>query len=370
METPEGTKFLYLPGADALNSAEHFNSRDDIGRKKVHRFLLEDSHREYLENEVYDRYLQLPKVIVDQEGAHNLIEIGDELSIESMPRYLDAAGWAYAEAGIALHEDSTVHRIQLVKEAERMWHRALVNNLDIERRYEDHKGLDEDSGHRIALNLAFSPLIKSIITGNVTESVRKSVFEDTVAIAMDSARINKEAYEAHDLNAVSTHRGFLYEVSALLTLLNMDDARYIPLPSTARADSGYYHREQTHDISIINQHWGDIRKIIPVEIKSRSSRAQRNRYDALLIRGKMHLSIRAYDPTSTIEVFQKKVEGSASDKELASIDDISNKVRDMLRLYQQGTTAEGIATKSLTRFYDTNKVVEVYPELSKLPRKK
>lgn len=369
MELQADAHFMYLPGNDALRSAEYFNSRDNLGRKATRSYMVEGAHRHYLDNLSFDEYVQMPKVIVDGEGAQQLIEIGDGLAAETMPRFLDAAGWAYAEAGLALGNETAEYRIQLVKKAESAWHRALVNDLDLGRRYDEQWTSNEDMSHRLALNLAFTPLIKSIIVGNVTEGVRKSVMRDTVAIATDSVAVLDEAYARGDSEVAGHHWGFLFEVNALMTLLNMNDGRYVPLPSTARADTGYYHRSQTHDISIINQHWGEIRKVIPVEIKSRSTRKDRERYKALLIRGKMHLSVNDYDPRSTVRAFQGIVDGTASDEEAASVEVISSKLRDMLRLYQQGVASEGFAVNSLTRFYDTNKVAEVYPELSKFPRK-
>ena len=368
MEHLEDTRFMYLPGNDALQSAEYFNSRDNIGRKVVQPYLVENAHRHYLDHPAFNEYVQMPKVIVNADGAQKLIEIGDELTQETMPRFLDAAGWAYAEAGLAMNNDSAERRVLLVKEAERAWHRALVNDLDLGRRYHEKWTKNDDTSHRLALNLAFAPLIKSIIVGNVADSVRKSVMRDTAAIATDSSRVLTEAYAMGDKQTSGHHWGFLFEANALMTLLNMKSAQYVPLPSTARADTGYYHASQTHDISIINQHWGDIKKVIPVEIKSRSGRKDRERYEALLIRGKMHLSVNDYDPRSTVRAFQGIVDGNATDKEIASIEVISSKLRNMLRLYQQGITPEGLAMDSLTRFHDTKKVAEVYPELSKLPR--
>ena len=369
MEQPEGTRFVYLPGNDALRSAHYFNSRDNIGRKVVKPYMVENGHRHYLDNPSYDEYVQMPKVIVDIEGSQKLIEIGDELAGETMPRFLDAAGWAYAEAGLATNDDSAEHRVQLIKKAERVWHRALVNDLDLSRRYSEKGASNEDMSHRLALNLAFAPLIKSIIVGNVADSVRESVMRDTAAIATNSTRVLNEAHARGDTDTSAQHWGFLFEANALMALLYMNDARYVPLPSTARADTGYYHASQTHDISIINQHWGEIRKVIPVEIKSRSTRKDRERYKALLIRGKMHLSVNDHDPRSTVRAFQGIVDGTASDKEVASIEDMSLNLRNMLKLYQQGVTPEGLAMNSLTRFHEANKVAQVYPELSRFSRK-
>jgi hypothetical protein len=369
MEALGDTRFMYLPGTDSLKSAEYFNSRDNIGRKAVSAYRGEESHWRYLDNPTYDKYLRIPKLIVDSDGAQELISIGDELAGEAMPRFLDAAGWAYAEAGLALDKDSTVHRMQLIKKAEQAWHRALVNDLDIGRRYKEQRISDEESGHRLALNLAYTPLMKSIIVGNVTDSVRETVFKDTLAIAMNAAEIMEDAYKNGNHEVSRQYWGFLFEANALMTILHMNDPRLVPLPSSARADSGYYNASQTHDISIIHQNWGDIRRVIPVEIKSSSSLRDRKRYKALIIRGKMHLTINNHNPATTVHAFQGMIDGNASKSELDAIERNTLRIRDMLHLYQQGITPRGLATSGLTRFYDTNKLVEVYPELSKLPRK-
>ena len=83
----------------------------------------------------------------------------------------------------------------------------------------------------------------------------------------------------------------------------------------------------------------------------------------------MHLSVNDYDPRSTVRAFRGIVEGTASDEEVAAVEVISSTLHSMLKLYQQGVTLEALAMNSLTRFYDTNKVAEAYPELSKLLRK-
>lgn len=359
---------LILPGNDSLRSAEYFNSRDNIGRKVVKPYSEANSHLKYLNNPAFEEYVQMPKSMVDDDGAARLIEIGDQLSIESMPRFLDAAGWAYAEAGLALSEDKAEHRVQLIKEAERSWHKALVNELDIHRRHGEMPAQGNDEPHRLALNLAFAPLMKSVVVGNVAESVLKTTLLDTVAIASDSSKLLTKAIARGDTIAKGEHLGFLFEANALMALLYMSESRYVPLPSTAKADTGYYHPAQTHDISIINQHWGDIRKVIPLEIKAYSSRRDRERYKALIIRGKMHLSFNDHDPRTTVQVFDKVINGMASEKEIESVDAMTSKLRSMLKLYQQGITPEGLALNSLTRFHDTDKLVEKFPESSKFPR--
>ncbi|HEY8886312.1 MAG TPA: hypothetical protein VIM31_02295 [Candidatus Microsaccharimonas sp.] len=329
--------------------------------------MVEGAHRKYLENAAYNQYIHMHKVVVGESGAATLIHLADELQGEELPTFLNAAGWAYAEAGLASHATSAVERIGLINKAEKMWQRGLVNGVSVGELYDPSYLYGEHEGHRTALNLAFAPLLKSIVVGSVRPEVMKRVLHDTSEIAHDSKLSLDRAYEDQDRDAAAFHRGFLFEASALMAMLYMDDPRYVPLPATARADTGYFHREQTHDISIINQHWGEIRKVIPVEIKSKASNRDKRRYRALIIPGKMRLSIDGVDPRDTVDAFYDLEHGQATTKQSVEIERLSTQVREMLRLYQQGVTPEGLAVNSLTRFHDAKTVAQSFPELTVNP---
>lgn len=369
MNTREGVEFQPLPGSDALKIAPLFQPDRPLPYRAMRRFYEVGNRRAYLENDMYHQYLQMPKGMVDEEGGEQLQEIAHHLENEELPVYLDAGGWAYAEAGLGRQSISTVERVGLVAKAEHMWERSLVNTASISNILESPEPYGDDGGHRTALNLAFAPLMKSIIVGNIRPDAMQKALLDTAEIAHDSRELLERAYETDDTDAAAFHRGFLFEASALMALLYMEDPRYIPLPATARADSGYYHRDQTHDISIVNQHWGEIKKVIPVEIKSTASMRDKRRYKALIIPGKMRLSVGSVDSSDTADAFYDLVHGTASPEQIAAIEHLSTQLREMLRLYQQGVSAEGVATDGLTRFHDSRRVAKYYPELSKSPRK-
>lgn len=368
MDSREAVDFQPLPGSDALKTAYLFNPNRPLPYRAISRYLLEGGHRKYLDNAAYDQYVRMHKVIVGESGATRLIDLADELQSEEAPTFLDAAGWAYAEAGLALHNAPTIDRIELVQKAEHVWQRGLVNAVSIGEQYDRNYSYGENEGHRTALNLAFAPLLKSIIVGSVSHDVMQRTLLDTSEIANDSRLSLDRAYREFDSDAAAYHRGFLFEASALMALLYMDDPRYVPLPATARADTGYFHREQTHDISIINQHWGEIRKVIPVEIKSKATNRDKRRYRALIIPGKIRLSINGVDPRDTVDAFYDLEHGQATTKQLVAIEQLSTQLREMLRLYQQGITPEGLAVNSVTRFHDAKTVATSYPELTVRPR--
>jgi len=365
MATRESVEFQPLPGSDALKTARLFEPRRRLPYRSMRRYLQEGAHRTYLENDAYDQYIYMDKMVVNETGVEELQVLAGELEKEELPTYLEAAGWALAEAGIASNTKSTVERVELMKRAEMIWARGLVNSINIGERFGPEYQYGENEGHRIALNLAFAPLMKSIIVGNVREDMMQQTLVDVAEIARDSSLSLDGAYERGDMNAAAHHRGFLFEASALMVLLYMNDPRYVPLPATARGDSGYYHPEQTHDVSVINQHWGEIRKIIPVEIKSRATKRANRRYRALIVPGKLRLSVGSTESRDTADAFYDLVNGNATDEQAVAIERLAAQLREMLRLYQRGVSAEGIATSSLTRFYDSKKVAQVYPELSK-----
>src|SRR5207245_1409084 len=66
---------------------------------------------------------------------------------------------------------------------------------------------------------------------------------------------------------------------------------WFAIPAMTRSDSGHHHRQQTHDLLVIRQRWGELQNITPVEIKSAANQRDLRRYKALLVRGKLHLSV-------------------------------------------------------------------------------
>jgi hypothetical protein len=370
MERSEIHEMTNLPGFDALQRVAQQPVREiHISASVIDPYLVDFSHKVYLDNPAYDHYLRMHKVLVGSSGADQLIRVGQELEDEPLPRFLDAAGWAYAEAGLANDQAPTTERVQLVMKAEKLWEESLALYRDFEVSEYAEWFTEDSKPFRTALNLAYAPIMKSIIVGNVTDSVRERTFSDTLAIAQLATVHKKLAETAGNRTAVGDYSGFLYECNALLTLLYLDDPRYVPMPSFARSDTGYYYRDQTHDISIVQQHWGKIRKVIPVEIKEAAKAGDRRRYKALIIGGKLHLMGAGSETASTtLDAFASVFAHKADANEQHTIDQISVTVRELLRLYQQGMQPEMVAMNSLTRFYDTNEVVAVYPELSKRPR--
>lgn len=166
-----------------------------------------------------------------------------------------------------------------------------------------------------------------------------------------------------DKRTVGSLVGFEHECNAHIGLLYMDDPRYIPLPASARAGSGRDYPSQTHDMVVVNQHWGTILKTTPVEIKAHASLRDLKRYDALIVRGKMHLAANGlHDPTHTREAFAAYYEGSSTQKQISIVHQVTETMKELLQGYARGNRKEG--SGRVTRYYDTSGLVDDHPEFS------
>lgn len=389
MEGPAFSHPAKTPGFDALQSSFHDLPQTALNDGKLAPYVENSSHYAYLQNAAFHQYLKIHKVAVNASGAKELVALGEQLETEYMPRFKDAAAWAFTEAGLMDTTLSTLERVNLVSRAEALWEEALMTEGRIQSSEYSAVSPDIEGQYRLALSLAYTPLMKSIIVGSVTTAVRHQALVDTVQF---SGAVSNEITRYESVGDMYTARGLIglqHELNALSALLYIDDPRYIPFPSTARADTGYYHRGQTHDIMVVNQHWGSVKKIIPVEIKAKPSRKDRRRYQSLLVRGKMHLTISGHDPRETSALFQRVILGEdepatwvASDgysaestytdervplpsvRDVMDADRMATDLREMLRLYQMGDRPESIAVNSLTKFHKSKPLDKAHPEIA------
>ncbi len=345
--------FTPLQGYDFLQQAR--GNREDM-----------NTYEGFSPNPHYSVYMNMPKVFVERKDSQELVTIAEGLKEEWLPDYLDAGGWAAAEASLVGDDMLTSERLSLLETAEDYWQRALTNQAVLNEKW-DREYLSEDTKEfRLALNLAFTPLMKSIVIGNVTPQTRERTFADTLAIAQTSAVQLSLASKNREMEAVGDHLGLGHECNALLALLYVNDPNYVPIPSSYRAGSGYEHRTQTHDVTIINQHWGEIHRFYPAEIKAAASLRDRQRYKALIVRGKMHLTVPGkYDPLNTTDAFARCYEGSASMQDQRIVGHATSTIRDLLALYQKGDCPDEFKTiRTQTKFHKSDVVAQKYKELS------
>jgi hypothetical protein len=320
-------------------------------------------------NQAYERYLKMHKVFVGKSGAEYLETIHQDLKSEFMPRYLCAAGWAGVEAAIVHKQWPTQRRLNLLASGEDCWERAIAkqqyfNTLDSDM----YPHLIESSApYRMAIDVAVLPLLRGLILGYVDKQTCQEVFADCLAIAQANNIQMRLATQAGDIEAQNDHLGFAHECNAMLALNRMYSSGWFAIPAMARSDTGYYHPEQTHDLLVIRRKEGEIQNVLPVEIKAFASLKDRNRYLALLVRGKMHLCIDGQGnhlPDTTLHAITAVHEGTATKKETQIAATISQRFMNMLNDYYAGESlGNATAGGEFTEFHDKTLVAERHPGL-------
>ncbi|MDB5186995.1 MAG: hypothetical protein JWM07_467, partial [Candidatus Saccharibacteria bacterium] len=81
-----------------ITDEEALNGYDSL--RTPYRNLTHPSRKSFAPNAAYDEYFKMHKVFVGEAGGAQLESIGERLKDEWLPRYLDAAGWAYAESAL------------------------------------------------------------------------------------------------------------------------------------------------------------------------------------------------------------------------------------------------------------------------------
>lgn len=316
-------------------------------------------------NADYERYLKIHKVFVGQKGAEQLQEIHTSLRREYMPRYLSAAGWAAAEAALIRSDIPTRDRLALIDDAISCWSSASINQRYMNSHGPEHV-LEYALPHRMALDIAISPLLKGIVLGNVSEEMCRQVFHDCLNVAQSNAVQIEIMARAGCEDGVAEHLGLGYECNALLAFNRRFSKTWFVIPSMVRSDSGHYHRRQTHDLLVVHQRWGELIDVAPVEIKSAATVRDRQRYKALLVRGKMHLSVEGkFTPEHTLNAIAACYEGIASRREAEVADSISNRFMTMTKDYYAGKRLTELATaKSCTHFHEGDVVAARHPGLT------
>lgn len=313
----------------------------------------------------YEAYLKIHKVLVGTATAQKLEKIHLSLRNEKLPRYLSAAGWAAAEAALVQPERSASYRNSLLEDANDCWLRALEQQLEWNIGDKPHL-IEYSAPFHFALDIAHLPLLQAMVSGDVTGAVRQDVALDVLNIA-EANTIQLQLATNEGIRAgISDHTGVGHECNALLAFHSLDSAGLFAIPSSARADSGHHHPYQTHDILVIQQNWGTIQEMTPVEIKSKASQRDRERYRALLVRGKMHLSITGkYSPDHTLRAFSAFFNDTQTPQDRKITDHARQTMLDLYWLYKKGgRLADFASNDSSCQYRDATSVHIAYPEVA------
>lgn len=325
-------------------------------------------HTDYLRQPAFEKYMRMHKVLVGRGGAEELEDIYLNLREEAAPRFLIAAGWAAAEVAMVRRDMNTSRRVRLLDEAKEVWRLAIENDAALEEHTPNEK-VEHGLRRRVALNIAVLPLLKGIAEGDVTRNTCRSVFDECLDVGLDNVADLSNMTKAKNNEGIAGHVGIGYEINALLAFNRMFSRTWFTIPSTARSDTGYHHRNQTHDLLIIHQDYGQIKRATPVEIKAKASLRDRLRYDALLVRGKMHLSVEGKSmPQYTLQSINAVHKGTDTEEDRVIANGATDRLISMVRDYYAGERLGKLATwHTVTTFQDNAQVVARHPGLSKEP---
>lgn len=291
-------------------------------------------HYGYLSHPAYHNYQRMHKLSLGREGSKKLEALANKMAQESDPLLMATAASAYYEAGIVRDSAEPLERLTLIAKAELLWEGSLHN----EGRISGQEGgeLQLEAAYRVAMNLACLPMVRSMVLGDVKPEVIDGSIEKLVQIGGLAAEQRVLAEAEGDYKRSAEFVGVGYEIDALISLMYSRDPRYIAIPSFQRAGTGYYYPEQTHDIALISQHYGKIRNITPIEVKSRRSRRHIERYRALIIGGRAHLTVPlGHDPNLTREVYERVRAGEGSPQDEQTVEAIQLSVRALLAAYKR-----------------------------------
>lgn len=313
----------------------------------------------------YSDYLKIHKVLVGEVTAKRLEAIHHTLQSETLPRYLSVAGWAATEAALAQPNASASYRNKLLEGAHDCWQRALEHQLLWNEQGNSYLA-EHSAPYRYALDLAHLPLLQALVSGDITKQVRTDVTRDVLNIAEANAVQMRLAMDTGDRTAISDHIGVGHECNAMLAFHSLDSSSLIVVPSSARADSGHHHPHQTHDLLAIQQKWGAIQDMTPIEIKASASQHDRKRYKALLVRGKMHLAVVGkYSPDHTLRAFSSFFNNTQTTEEKYITDHTRQTVLDLYWLYKKGDKLQGFASDdSSCQYRDATTVQSAHPEIA------
>ncbi len=315
------------------------------------------SHRDYFEHPLYARYMRLPKGLLPPADANVLQDIHEGLAAERASRFLFASGWAAAEAAIVMRGVRNNERVRerLVEGAANAWLGARDRAIEIAKgggETGDHYALKE----RTELALASVPLLEDIVAGNVKVETLGCVADGYIQVGVENTAFGKEKRETGDTKRAVFHEGLSYEILALLGLGEDLTPRRFAMPATARNDSGYYFPKLTHDLMIFKQRGGQLKSMLPAEIKSKMSRYDRRRYKALVIDGPFMDVLQAGEPGPMIDLVARVHHGDGTEADRAAVTTMTRNLWAMVAQYSSGDTIRTGGSHSFIQFHDTSKV--------------
>lgn len=273
------------------------------------------------------RYHQMPKDFVGPAEADALFSTYSRLSrAEGKPGHLFTAGSAAAEAGLMATDRSAEERHARLHSADTIWQQAqeAFINRHIDDGWSESKLLSVPD--RIEMNRIFIPLYHDLVDGYVRETTIEKTHQRLIRLGLANLNRHDQSYQASDSGGVSLRRGIGYELGTMMTVTRLGCPSFFAIPATDRADHGAYHREETHDVRLIHQSWGNIISCVPYEIKP-YTKNHTARYNSALIAGRIQLQMPSSTSPLELAVYMdKENRGTISDEQLCHLNEITSSV--------------------------------------------
>ena len=129
------------------------------------------------------------------------------------------------------------------------------------------------------------------------------------------------------------------------------------IPSTYRGGNGMHHKSQTHDLSLIKQHYGAIRQIQPLEIKTTVADHHRQRYWSTLLSSGTIISSLSNNPAvfnrSMLDVFN----GNVSEAQFQAVQVAMDSLVQSLKTYRTAGKPKRHSMHTVTQFYGRNQFI-------------
>lgn len=286
---------------------------------------MDQQHPAYVEYERIHKRLVGPKTADKLLRIHNDL-VGAPLDID----YLSTAGWAAAEAGIVAVDRTQEERLDALQCGADAWDLAIEHRCE-ERGFQNE---EEEYGDivlgRLQLARIFVPFMESMIRGDVTKEVRAKLYDDLLMLAAKNAIALRRAQAAGQ--EAGQFIGLAHEINAMLAVNRLQSPTLIAMPALARADSGHFHPEQTHDIELLHLQWGAIKGVTPMESKARPKTRHYQRYQAAIVGGRIHLfTKKGTSPVDTVLLFLKEDKGELSAEEFEELDGMTDTIVHLAR---------------------------------------
>jgi hypothetical protein len=300
------------------------------------------NHEKFSAREAAKNYYLIHKHFVGPATADKLHSIHESLAMSHNPRHLFAGGWAAVEAAVVGIGISQADRIALLSQGDECWQQA-EHGIREQNEAREAAGYNPDRAtpYRLAMNRTCLPILEGMIEGDVTKVQRQKYYSDLLTVASCNAVDLLQAQEARDEDAMGAYVGVAYETLGALTPNRILSPTLIALPTLARADNGEFYPQQTHDIQLLHLNWGNIEAVTTFEVKSRLRQKFLDRYDAMLLGGRVDLLMPgSRSPVDTIEALAREHDGTASGEDREALDGMTDKVVHLVRHYRLKDTAE------------------------------